>query len=269
MPFATNELSAASASPIELYEFVGTTTTYRLTSYAKEIINATGTYTPTTMKRSAAKNASQDQADLGIDVELPFDHPIIQDYAFGIGQPDLTLTIYRCHRDNYNDTIILWTGKPLSFTVEGRLATLRVPSLFASLLQGLLPAPRFQSPCNHFLYDPRCAIDPDDAANSYTTTVVSASLNTVVLSASSFANGQCNAGEIVSNVTGERRMIISNTGTSFTVNYPFNDLNNSDSVTVYRGCDHSFETCRVKFNNVRRFGGYPYVPPDNPFASEL
>lgn len=268
MAFSDNELSAVNASPIELFKFVGTTTTYRLTSYGKPITNSDGTYGQVTLKRSAVENASQDQADLGIDIEMPFDHPIIQDYAFGIGQPDLTLTIYRCHRDNYNDTIVLWTGKPMSFTVEGRVATLRVPSLFASLLQGLLPAPRFQAPCNHFLYDTRCGVDPDSVDNSFAATIVSASENTIVLNTSAFANGQCNAGEIVS-AAGERRMVISNTGTTFTVNYPFDSLTASDAVTVYRGCDHSFETCRVKFNNVRRFGGYPYVPPDNPFASEL
>lgn len=33
-----------------------------------------------------------------------------------------------------------------------------------------------------------------------------------------------------------------------------------DSVVVTAGCDKSFPTCRVKFNNVRNFRGFPHIP---------
>jgi len=269
MAFADNELSVSDASPIELYKFVGTAATYRMTSYNKTITNSEGTYIPVSVSRSNNENASQDQSDLGIDITMPFDHPIIQEYVFGVGMPELTLTLYRAHRENYNDTVILWTGKPLAFTVEGRQATLRVPSLFAYLLRGLLPAPRYQAPCNHLLYDARCGLDANAAANSYTTTVVSKTGNNVVVALSDFANGVCNAGEMVSSFNGERRMIISNTGTTFRVNFPFSNLPNGETVRIHRGCDHAFETCRTKFSNGINYGGFPLIPPDNPFAKPL
>jgi uncharacterized phage protein (TIGR02218 family) len=34
-----------------------------------------------------------------------------------------------------------------------------------------------------------------------------------------------------------------------------------DTFTVLPGCDHTTNTCLNSFNNLRRHGGFPYVPP--------
>ena len=38
------------------------------------------------------------------------------------------------------------------------------------------------------------------------------------------------------------------------------DIAASDTYTVTRGCDKTFETCRDTFSNVVNFRGYPYIP---------
>jgi len=43
------------------------------------------------------------------------------------------------------------------------------------------------------------------------------------------------------------------------VNAPF-QVSPGDQFDVYPGCDRSAETCKVKFNNLLRFGGYPTIP---------
>ena len=34
-----------------------------------------------------------------------------------------------------------------------------------------------------------------------------------------------------------------------------------DTFTVLPGCDHTTTTCNGTFNNLARFGGFPYIPP--------
>jgi uncharacterized phage protein (TIGR02218 family) len=34
-----------------------------------------------------------------------------------------------------------------------------------------------------------------------------------------------------------------------------------DTFTVLPGCDHTSSTCNNTFNNLLRFGGFPYIPP--------
>lgn len=40
-------------------------------------------------------------------------------------------------------------------------------------------------------------------------------------------------------------------------------------VSLFAGCDSSKETCRGKFNNYSRFGGYPLIPLKNSFATGI
>lgn len=269
MPFAANEYSEASGSPVELYKFVGTFDTWRMTTYPRDITNTEGTYEAVPVSRGAMENASQDQSELAIDISVPFDHPMVLAYVFAVSPPELTVEIYRAHRDDFNDTLLLWTGKPISFNVEGRIARLRVPSLFSYIFSGLVPAPRYQAPCNHILYDERCKVSRGPNEQTVTVSSISADGLTPVLSANSFANGDCNAGEMVWAAGSQRRMIIANTGTSFTLSYPFSGDITGETVIIRKGCDHSFATCASKFSNSINFGGCPLVPPTNPFNSRL
>jgi hypothetical protein len=81
-------------------------------------------------------------------------------------------------------------------------------------------------------------------------------------------DGQIIAGEVISN-GGERRMVTGQSGTSLTLSYPFAGLGVGDTVTLRKGCDHSFATCKAKFSNGERYGGFPIVPDKNPFSSSL
>lgn len=50
-------------------------------------------------------------------------------------------------------------------------------------------------------------------------------------------------------------------GGAFVMNYPFPVAPSvGDTFTVYPGCDLQQSTCTSKFNNLKRFGGQPYIP---------
>lgn len=268
MPFLDLEQSQSSARPIELFEFIGTFQTWRITSYQAPITSAGNTYTPVPgLERGILKVGTQAEDSLSLDITLPSDHPMVAAYAYQTAPPRLDLTIRRVHLDDLASPVTMWKGSVTAFTVEGRLAKFRVPSIFASALQGIAPQPRFQAPCNHLLFDARCKVS--QAANQHITTITGYAGRVVTVATNPFAPGDCNAGEMAFSLGSQSRMIISNTGLDFTVSYPFSGVAVGSQVIIRRGCDRSFQTCRDKFANGANFGGHPLVPALNPFTSSL
>ena len=268
MVFSVTEKSAASGSPIELYKFVGNYNTYRFTSWATDITNAEGTYTATNIKRAKIERGTQDE-DLSVELELPFNNPMVLEYVYAVAPPSLVMELRRAHPDDLNDTLLQWQGQVLSWNVQNGIAKLKVPSLLSYALNGPLPAVKYQAPCNAVLYDTRCQV-VEATYSSVGISVISVTDEIVVLASSPFADGACNAGEMEFVSGGERRMIVSNTGTSFTLSSPFANLVASDVVTIYQGCDHALAgDCINKFSNGRNFVGFPLVPLKNPFKDRL
>lgn len=70
---------------------------------------------------------------------------------------------------------------------------------------------------------------------------------------------------------GYRRAIVAHDGATLTLATPLPPLALADikqrRVTLFAGCDYTMPTCKGTFNNVARFGGYPYIPIKNPFEA--
>ena len=268
MTFETVEKSLYDAAPIELYYFDGTVTDYRMTTYATDITSSGQDYVATAgLARSVLKIGTQEEENLALDITLPFDHPLVAEYAYQTAPPTLELSVYRCHANDHNDTILMWKGRVLSFSVEGRFCKFRVPAVFAYLLNGIAPTPRYQAPCNHILYDSRCGVNP--AAYQQVATVNGITGNVISLSTvGGFTESEVLGGDMTWSTGGERRMITGLAGTDVTVSYAFAGLTVGQSVTIRQGCDHSFSVCKSKFSNGVNFGGCPLVPDKNPFTSK-
>jgi hypothetical protein len=78
-----------------------------------------------------------------------------------------------------------------------------------------------------------------------------------------------NAGVITLTAKGEKRLIISNVANVININFPFHDAEDGDAVELVRGCDHTYSICDTKFSNTKQFGGFPYIPGENPFLGQL
>lgn len=268
MTFDTIERSRTDAQPIELFMFEGTFSTWRVTSYQSTITAAGGTFTPLAgLERGILKIGTQEEDSLALDITLPFDHPMVAAYAYDTAPPKLDFTLYRVHLSDLASPVTMWKGKVTTFSVEGRKAKFRVPSLFAYALSGVAPQPRFQAPCNHVLYDSRCKVPL--AANQHVTTVTGIADRVITVASHPYAANECNAGELVFPGGNQSRMIVSSVANDFTITYPFAGLTVGASVVLRRGCDHSFDTCKSKFSNGINFGGCPLVPDRNPFTSKI
>lgn len=268
MSFASIETSRTDAQPIELYEFVGTFATYRMTSYQKTVSAAGGTFTPLAgLERGVLKIGTQEEDSLALDIILPFDHPMVSAYAYNTAPPKLDFALYRVHASDLLSPVTMWKGKVTTFSVEGRKAKFRVPSLFSYMLGGVAPQPRFQAPCNHLLFDARCQVSA--AANQHVTTVTAITDRIITLASNPYADNECNAGQLIWPSGNQNRMVVGSTLLDFTISYPFSGLTIGQSVTLQRGCDHSFATCKAKYSNGINFGGVPLVPDRNPFTSKI
>lgn len=67
---------------------------------------------------------------------------------------------------------------------------------------------------------------------------------------------------------GFRRAIVSHDGQTLSLATPLppgDYTGTAGRVSLFAGCDGELTTCKGKFNNVPRFGGYPYIPIKNPF----
>ena len=269
--FTDKEQSKAESAPIECYKFVGSFKTYRYTSAADALLLGGELYLPVPVKRNTAKAGTQDDDNLSLELVFPFDADIVFDYAYALSPPTLLLEAYRTQADLDTNTQfeLFWKGKVRGFKVSGRQATIIVPSIFALALQGEVPNFYYQAPCNHVLYDDGCKVIRDN--NKFTGEVDSINGREITLLAAPTSTNDLAAGEIVNTRNGERRLILSNVGSIVTVGFPFADLLAGDPVEMVRGCDHSFNGAGgcPKFANQLNFGGFPFIPADNPFEGEL
>lgn len=272
MTYDAREASDFDAAPIELYLFRGLDgTTYAYTSNATEVSRGSEIYQPVTMKRNALRNGTQEGDQHNLEVTLPARTPMVLDYATRITPPKLDLTIYRYHQgqDPQTEAVIYWMGPVVSFKLSGDLGIVRSTSIFGAALSGSVPSVYYQAPCNWVLYGAECQAN----ATPWTFTRKPTAVGTSTVEISSFPAGKVDTdflgGDVSCARTGEKRMIVAIVGTTITVTYPFADLKESDDIQIRAGCDHSFATCRDKFNNAKRYGGCRFIPWINPFAEGL
>lgn len=269
MSYDLAEGSTHDGAPVECYKFIGSFRTYRYTSAdLAQTVNGE-TYEPVAGRRGTVRSGTQADDTLSLEIELPFDVDVVRDYAYSESPPRLSLEVYRVHRgtDFGTDWTLLWKGTVSAFNVDGRIAKVRVPSIFSRALQGDLPNAYFQAPCNHVLYDSRCKASR--GANRVETTVSAAGSLSFTVANDGGVDGALAAGEAVNLRNGERRLILGNSAGIVTIGYPFFDLRAGDPIELVRGCDHSFSTCKAKFNNSINFGGHPFIPTDNPFTGTV
>jgi len=268
--YEDTEASAHDGAPVEGYKFTGTLANYYYTSAEQDVSIGGQTYTAIAIERAAIRAGTQEDDNLDLQLTLPVDIALVQDYGLQITAPDLDVEVFRFHQgDNpATDYVVIWKGPVTSFSISGKEAKIRVPSIFTTMLQGQIPNIYYQNPCNNILYDDRCQVNPASWTTATTVVSITDSL-TVIVGADGFDDSVLVAGEIINTTKSERRLVIDNVSNVITFNYAFSNIETGDSITLRAGCDHSFAICKSKFSNQVNYGGFPYVPSDNPFMGEL
>jgi hypothetical protein len=271
--YEDSEVSKHGGKPIELYRFVGTYQNFYYTS-GQRVVNfqapdedAPNDYLPLALKRSAFTSTTTDDSDgAEITVDLPVSTDLVAIYGFQISPPELVLTIFRGH--TAGEFVQAWKGDVDNVSVVRGTATIRVPSKLASALSADFPNVYYQTPCNHTLYDPRCGID--FAAWSETAAIVGIDGKSITLDTLPPAlDGNLIGGDAIL-TSGERRMIVAQVDEVITINYPFAGAEVGGSIVVAAGCDLAWAgDCLTRFDNTKRHGGFPFIPPKNIFADGI
>lgn len=255
MTFDTNERSISDSAPVEIYDFVTPTTTYRLTTWDRDFVFGGNTYTKVPGLRSAPTISSSGDPP-SLTVEVPAHQPVVRDNFFGLPPRDMLLTVRRVQQVS-GAAITIYEGLVVDMNVENGWAKLRVPSVIDEPFNSTVPSANIQRLCNHVLYSqPICRVGR--GGFEVATSVVSVNGVTIaVASAGSVPADWYIAGEMYT--AHERRQIIAHSGTTFTIDVPFKALVAGNNITLAAGCDHTATTCRDKFGNINNFGGHPYI----------
>lgn len=283
MTYAAQEDSVEGGQPVELYLFTNSESKFAYTSGQETIVFGGNTFVPRPISRSESTIESQ-QSDRRLVLKIPLNDAFVQRYVTTLPATPDKLTVFRFHStDGANEVVTLFVGEVANVAITGNEAKINVLSS-GSILAEQMPNQTFRNLCNHILYDAFCAVDDSQFRMSVTITAISADglsltvsggSNTIPntgleLSAQLTADATFFDGGFVRRSGIEHRMVLTsvdNGGNSatFTILLPFETLDTGTVIELFAGCDHQFPTCIAKFANTERYGGFPFVPGNNPF----
>lgn len=280
MTYAAQETSEQSGAPVELYLFTrnavdgsdpcspvaSSTVLVRSTSAEVDVEYDSQTWVSDVLSRSDFEE-SPELARAPIRITTRRTHPVAELFRVSPPTDVIALTIFRLHRDDSPaQAVVAWIGRVLNCEFSGAQATLNCEPVSTSARRTGLRR-LYQKNCPHVLYGPGCTVDRADHAITTTVTGISGKVITLAeLLDRPYAGGYVEF-QLESDVV-EKRFIQSADGLDLTLALPFADLEESDTVTVYPGCDHTIETCDTVYDNRPNYGGMPHIPTKNPFGGD-
>lgn len=264
MSYEAQENSLQDGAPIELYRFASGDRTWHYTSYAEPVVYLGKTYEPIPLKRTEPEQSSE-LAATRITLSMPRDVALVIPFIIYPPSATIWLDIFRQHAtDESLETYTFWKGRLRGVKWEGATAKAECEPHHAALKrQGLYR--QFQSPCNHTLYSLPCGVNKEGWRRE--ATILNVSGNQITAAAFGAEADGFFAGGYVERANHERRQIKAHAGDTITIDAPFLDLAPGELVDAYTGCDRSYATCKAKFNNGLRFGGFPFIPIKNIFKT--
>jgi uncharacterized phage protein (TIGR02218 family) len=277
MTYDPYEISEEASRPVELYTLGIGSKTWRYTSAEDEVSIDGETYEPISIERTSIM-VSVERSD-AVEVTVP---ALNEFAAMYIGVPPgvvASIEIQRYQREDTDEelkTEFLGIVQSLKFTNDFQNCAL---ACYWNTAKTGRPIPRFRSgaQCNYRLgASDTCKVNLDVADFEFTGSVsaVNANIITVPGLSGTYANGWFNGGMVSIPTLGDYRLILSHAGNDLTLLLPFHEDVTGVLVEVQAGCDHRSGAtgagdCATKFDNVIEFGGYPWVPPKNPFETGI
>lgn len=270
MAFAPQELSLEGGKPVELYKFALGSTLFPFTSSEQQIIADAVTYEPEVINRSKIVNSSE-QKDNQLNIKVPASNLFARVFINVIPGERSSVTIFQQHLTDTPtpENVAIFKGfvSTVSFVKNGKEAIIICRPL-TSAAGRPMPRQTYQGLCNHMLYDARCTLLE---ANFEEIGLITAETDRDVTLDSTFTNltgDYWEAGFI--ELGNEFRLIVGQVNDVMKLNLPFKASALNRTVRVVPGCKHRLQQdCITKFNNGDNYGGFPYVPTKNPFATGL
>jgi hypothetical protein len=277
MAFETVEESVEDGQPIELYSFENLEEQFYYTSAQETITYSGRNYIPVPIKRSPPEIQSS-QSDRRIIVEMPITNPFALRYVPTLPASPDHMTLYRYHSTDGGtpEVVLYFSGEVSNVAFTENRAKVNVLS-DGRVLGTVIPKQTCRNLCNHVLYDTRCGVNQASKTTATNVVAISGGDLEVTLSGSGLsakASGGAYKGGVMSRNNIENRMVLKYTDlggdqVKFFIMIPFQFLEVGTPIDISLGCTHSIGTCDSRFNNVERYGGFPYVPRKNPFQLKV
>jgi hypothetical protein len=210
-------------------------------------------------------------------IRTAVDSPVAELFRLFAPSYPVTLVIYAGHiGDSDAEFIAIWTGRiqsaKRSASGARNVELSAVPDSASMRRSGLRR--HYQLTCPHALYDQ----DPFSCrANKAAATragVVATAVSYLGVTLAPGWQGSFDPAKFVSGMvewTGpngpEKRTILRVAGNVLSLNMPTTGLTPGMTVDVVLGCNRQISDCQNLHNNVRNFGGMPFIPTDNPIKT--
>lgn len=269
--FDLRESSTEDSKPVELYEFILGSTSYRFTSAEDDVVIGSDTYLTSAIGRSRLEQGS-DQNNRTLTVTMPASFSLPQLYVGVPPGQQATINIYRYQRNevpSFGTQILLFKGQVQTcrFPNDGHSAEFACRSIESALNRNI-PRFSFMGMCNHILYDSNCGVleaDFDYIGNADLVDENQVTINGLAASGIDFTGGYVRPTGTV-----DFRMVLSQSGDVLTLLLPFAEDPTGSNLQAFAGCDHVLTgDCALIFDNVENFGGYAFVPNKNIFQTGL
>lgn len=274
MTYSEFAASVEQSEPVELYVFTQGSRNFRYTSNESKIVLSGITYLPLAITHSAVVNSSEDR-QLTFSVNLPTAGTIAEEFlSIPPGQKTEVAVFQYERKDGISPELIqIFSGIVVSSSLEDNGKTTKLscqPRI--SLAARSTPRLVFSGMCGHVLYDAQCKVSRSNAAFRLTATVSAVDSTATVLTipgASAFGDGWFTAGIVEASGGLDARLVLSQVGNAITLLVPFAQSPLGQSVVLLAGCAHDATTCDTKFDNYINYGGFNFVPVQNPFESGI
>ncbi len=238
---------------------------YRITGGDRDITWNGFTWTAEPVASSEV-GLSTNTNDFEVQLTLPIKHALIQRYLAQASPPQrVTLTVYEYQID-LADAEQQWIGEVngLELDTKAHTGMFRCPSRLTRTLERRASTITAGVRCPHVLYGSDCRADPTD--HTVVTTVTGIDGRRVYVASLTATNVTAlfEGGDFSHALTGETQLILPKQGilTSLYVDLqaPIPDMKIGDTVTLRHGCEHSTADCRISYNNMPNYGGFPQLP---------
>jgi uncharacterized phage protein (TIGR02218 family) len=267
MTFIAAELSTFNNSPLELFLFQQGTNTWAITNAAKTQTRGSQQYTPDAVTRNESDTNPGETPKL-LEVTLPISSPVTRQFVDYLPVSPVSLRVFRRHfTDPDNEYAPVFIGTVSSARFEGDVCILSCRPV-AYGIERKAPWQTYQGPCNWSLYGLGCGLDKEDwktpgvvlATDGFTLSVAAAA---------SKPDDWFRGGFVKRVSTGDVRWITLHEGTTLTLQSRFPNLEPSEAVELFAGCNRTAQICQVKFNNYNRYLGWRFIPQKNPFEDNV
>lgn len=265
MSYAAQENSKYGGAPIELYVFTRGPFTWRYATNELGYTYLGDFYSPEAITRGRVVQTTDLFKD-NLKISFPRENAFAFEYINQSPEDITSVTIFRGHAtDVASEFSIYWKGRVSSATTSGNTVELECASIYTSIRRPGLRA-KFEYGCRHSLYIGRCGVSKILFSQTQPILAISDTGTQIQVSGiGTLGDGYYTAG-IFTLLNGNTRFITRHVGATIDLNLPILGIEVGTIVTVSAGCDHLRTTCDSKFNNIDRFGGFPYIPIRNPLG---